>query len=121
MSLLGDAKKRFSEPTKENSATTAALLEQSSESSRISVGRSENPTYSELSDETKSRLRNVVRKLTAACLDFYRDDQAILECMSEEALEFAVCEYLAKSDWYQRGLIEDPKPNEPTRLKGGAK
>lgn len=57
-----------------------------------------------LSTETRKLLTGVVRRLVADCVDFYRNDQAILEQMSEDALEFAVRDYLAKADWYSRGL-----------------
>jgi len=59
--------------------------------------------------DTRKRLENVVKRLTADCIRFYRDDQDILDQMSTEALEDAVLEYLSKRDWYRRGLIEETK------------
>lgn len=55
-----------------------------------------------LSSEAKSRLRAVVDKLTDDCVHWYRNDADILDQLSDEALEFAVLEFLSKREWYER-------------------
>jgi hypothetical protein len=65
---------------------------------------SEKPkSYPALNDATKARLKQVVFRLTRDCIDWLKDDQDILNAMSEEAIEAVVLEYLSKRDWYRRG------------------
>jgi hypothetical protein len=55
-----------------------------------------------LSSKAKARLRTVVDKLTGDCVRWYQADEDILTQLSDEALEFAVLEFLSKREWYLR-------------------
>ena len=59
-------------------------------------------TYPALTEQTKARLKQVVFRLTRDCVDWYRDDQEILNDMSEEDLEAMVLHYLSLRDFYRR-------------------
>ena len=55
-----------------------------------------------MTDRTKARLKQVVFELTRDCIDWYSDDQEVLNGMSEAELASAVLNYLSLRDFYRR-------------------
>ena len=55
-----------------------------------------------LSLKAKQRLQDTVKRLTADCVNWYKDDGEVIEQMGTEDLEKMVTDYLSKRDWYRQ-------------------
>ena len=68
--------------------------------------------------KARQALTAVITEFVDDCMRWYGDDLSDIAAMDRPDLKATVADYLGRADWYNRGLIEEPAPHEPTRFTG---
>jgi hypothetical protein len=62
--------------------------------------------------KAEQALEAVIRKLVAEATQWYTDDAEDIAAMNLDGVEVAVRDYLARREYYQRGIAEERQPGE---------